>query len=597
MKSKVKNKEEIETMKEYENEKNDVQSYQKLKIEISKYQQESLNLYKEIEYLKEINSNLKSKNLDLINLIKSYKSKEDALLLTEENLKNMKNENEMLKENLLKERDKFNLELRIKDNTYAQDITQTNLRTESLKHQVENFNGIKKLNDILYIKNNELKKNIEELEYEKKNKLEEMEIKYNKKMNNYKRKMIEFLKKNEKERAKQGTQIELNNKLNILHIQELVNEIEIQGIEVEDLLKERQELKLKILKLNRDLNIYQKVIDVMTKKNNLFQNKLKNIVNINNNKEYNSFSTEKNLSKNNNFKILSNNNQYSFNVMKLKKYKNLTKSEKIIKIIKEKYIVNNKNKNGINKTTFNTESNEENVNIKKLNLINNTFSNNNAITNIDKCMKDYIENKNKDDIIEFLLKEREKYKDISQFYKDKLALINNKYSNLMKIYDEILEKIYKEELDKSAENIIININDFKQFNFGKLSSEQKYAIIIKLINHISPLILKKDLENNFFIKNVSNVREKYRMNSLNSFNISSQNSTKAHSQINGIINLKSINSKSNDINNSLRCFSEYKNLLDKKDKNNKSNKNKTLYKFSNSKIKIELFPNINLLDL
>ena len=597
MKSKVKNKEEIETMKEYENEKNDIQSYQKLKIEISKYQQESLNLYKEIEYLKEINSNLKSKNLDLINLIKSYKSKEDALLLTEENLKNMKNENEMLKENLLKERDKFNLELRIKDNTYAQDITQTNLRTESLKHQVENFNGIKKLNDILYIKNNELKKNIEELEYEKKNKLEEMEIKYNKKMNNYKRKMIEFLKKNEKERAKQGTQIELNNKLNILHIQELVNEIEIQGIEVEDLLKERQELKLKILKLNRDLNIYQKVIDVMTKKNNLFQNKLKNIVNINNNKEYNSFSTEKNLSKNNNFKILSNNNQYSFNVMKLKKYKNLTKSEKIIKIIKEKYIVNNKNKNGINKTTFNTESNEENVNIKKLNLINNTFSNNNTITNIDKCMKDYIENKNKDDIIEFLLKEREKYKDISQFYKDKLALINNKYSNLMKIYDEILEKIYKEELDKSAENIIININDFKQFNFGKLSSEQKYAIIIKLINHISPLILKKDLENNFFIKNVSNVREKYRMNSLNSFNISSQNSTKAHSQINGIINLKSINSKSNDINNSLRCFSEYKNLLDKKDKNNKSNKNKTLYKFSNSKIKIDLFPNINLLDL
>ena len=572
MKSKDKNKEEIETMKEYENEKNDIQSYQKLKIEISKYQQESLNLYKEIEYLKEINSNLKSKNLDLINLIKSYKSKEDALLLTEENLKNMKNENEMLKENLLKERDKFNLELRIKDNTYAQDITQTNLRTESLKHQVENFNGIKKLNDILYIKNNELKKNIEELEYEKKNKLEEMEIKYNKKMNNYKRKMIEFLKKNEKERAKQGTQIELNNKLNILHIQELVNEIEIQGIEVEDLLKERQELKLKILKLNRDLNIYQKVIDVMTKKNNLFQNKLKNIVTIPN-------------------------PQSPIPIMKLKKYKNLTKSEKIIKIIKEKYIVNNKNKNGINKTTFNTESNEENVNIKKLNLINNTFSNNNTITNIDKCMKDYIENKNKDDIIEFLLKEREKYKDISQFYKDKLALINNKYSNLMKIYDEILEKIYKEELDKSVENIIININDFKQFNFGKLSSEQKYAIIIKLINHISPLILKKDLENNFFIKNVSNVREKYRMNSLNSFNISSKNSTKAHSQINGIINLKSTNSKSNDINNSLRCFSEYKNLLDKKDKNNKSNKNKTLYKFSNSKIKIDLFPNINLLDL
>lgn len=53
--------------------------------------------------------------------------------------------------------------------------------------------------------------------------------------------------------------------MNILHIQELVNEIEIQGVEVEDLLKERQELKFKIMQLNRDLNIYQKVIDILMK--------------------------------------------------------------------------------------------------------------------------------------------------------------------------------------------------------------------------------------------------------------------------------------------------------------------------------------------
>ena len=89
-------------------------------------------------------------------------------------------------------------------------------------------------------------------------------------------------KKNEQERAKNGTQSELNNKLNILHIQELVNEIEIQGVEVEDLLKERQELKFKILQLNRDLNIYQKVIDILMKKNNTFQNKLKSIKKNNN---------------------------------------------------------------------------------------------------------------------------------------------------------------------------------------------------------------------------------------------------------------------------------------------------------------------------
>ena len=161
-----------------------------------------------------------------------------------------------------------------------------------MKHQVENFNGIKKLNDILYIKNNELKQYIDEIKNNEKAKLEELEIKYNKKMNNYKRKMIEFLKRNEEERAKNGTQSELNNKLNILHIQELVNEIGIQGEEVEDLLKERQELKFRILQLNRDLNIYQKVFDIMMRKNNTFQNKLKSIKN-NNIKEYNSLSSNK----------------------------------------------------------------------------------------------------------------------------------------------------------------------------------------------------------------------------------------------------------------------------------------------------------------
>ena len=382
-----------ENLKDEDIVQKNLNSFQKLKSEISQYQQESNSLRKEIEALKDSNSRLKARNLDLMNLIKAYKTKETQLLLTEENLKMMKDEYESLKDSILKDRANFRLELREKDNTYNQDIIQTNLRTESLKHQVETFNGIKKLNDILYIKNNELKKNLEDMKCEEQTKLEELEIKYNKKMNNYKRKMIDFLKRNEKERARNGTQIELNNKLNILHIQELVNEIEIQGVEVEDLLKERQELKFKIMQLNRDLNIYQKVIDILMKKNNAFQNKLKSINNSNNNnnnnniQEYNSLSMNKN---NKNefrlFNVLTEPEQKSLNanVIKLKKnkYRGYTHNEKFLKIIKEKYLV----KNAHNKN-LNTESN-----------IKNKF-------------KYYLENKNKEKVIEFLFKEREKYKD------------------------------------------------------------------------------------------------------------------------------------------------------------------------------------------
>ena len=567
------------SLKEEKEVEKDINSVQKLKKEFAISLQENLQLRKEIDLLKETNNQLRTKNLNLITLIKAYKEKESQLLLTEESLKNMRDEYDALKDSLLKEREDFRLELRIKDNIYNTDIIQTNLRTENMKHQVDNFTGIKKLNDILYIKNQDLLKNIEELKYREKIKLEALEIRYNKKMNNYKRKMIEFLLKNEKERARNKSQNELNNKLNILHIQELVNEVEIQGVEVEDLLKERQELKFKILELNRDLNIYQKVIDIIMKKNNTFQNKLKNINN-NNIQEYNSLSLNKKKQLNQkSYNLLTEPDKKTLNanVIKLKKqkYRGYTRNEKFIKIIKEKYIAKN---------VRDKLSQEPNINNKERN------DNKENIDDIgNKSFKDYIENKNKDKIIEFLFKEREKYKDSSKFYKDKLDIINSKFSNIMKIYDEALEKIYKEELDKNIENIILNVNDFKKFDFEKMTWEQKYAILIKLINHISPLIYKEDLENNLFIKSASQAKEKYKMNS---FNISSQNSTKTPSQMTDIINLKSLSNKNNHLKDrkSLGCFSDYKKLLNK-------DKNKTLYRFSNSKISKDLLPKIDLLEL
>ena len=573
--------ENLDSLKEEETIQKDINSFQKMKIELSANQQENQKLRREIESLKESNSLLRAKNLDLLNLIKIYKSKEFEQLAAEDNLKNMKNEYEDLKDSLLKERANFRFELRQKDNVYNQDIIQTNLRTESLKHQVENFNGMKKLNDILYIKNNELKKYIEEIKYNEKAKLEELEIKYNKKMNNYKRKMIEFLKRNEEERAKNGTQSELNNKLNILHIQELVNEIEIQGVEVEDLLKERQELKFKILQLNRDLNIYQQVFDIMMRKNNTFQNKLKSLKNNNNIKEYNSLSSNKtNKTNQNSYNLLTEpqKNTLNVNVVKLKKhkYKGYTQNEKFLKIIKEKYVI----KTG-NKKILNTETNK--INKEE----NDTKDNKDDINN--KSFKDYIHNKNRDKMIEYLFQEREKYKDSSQFYKDKLDVINSRFSNIMKMYKEILEKIYKEELEKNAENIILNLDEFKKFNFEQMKPEQKYAILIKLINHISPLVYKADLENDSFMKNISKTKEKYK---VNSFNISSQNSTKSPSQINDIINLKSLSNASNNLKDkkNLGCFTDYKKFF-------KKDKNKTLYRFSNSKISIDLLPKVDLLDL
>ena len=175
----------------------DLITIQKLKSSVLDYQAETNRLNNEVEKLKAHNNRLIEENQKLSVLLKIYEKKESLFLLTKESLEKVKEENESLNSILLKERDKFNLELRIKDNIYDRDVSQTNIKNETLKHQNDMFLNVKKLNDILYLKNNELKKNIEDLKEEEKIKLDKMEIRYNKKFDNYKRKMIEFLRKNE----------------------------------------------------------------------------------------------------------------------------------------------------------------------------------------------------------------------------------------------------------------------------------------------------------------------------------------------------------------------------------------------------------------
>jgi len=580
----------------------DLITIQKLKSSVLDYQTETNKLNNEIEKLKAHNNRLIEENQKLSVLLKIYEKKESLFLLTKESLEKVKEENESLNAILLKERDKFNLKLRLKDSMYDRDVSQTNIKNETLKHQNDMFLNVKKLNDILYLKNNELKKNIEELKEEEKIKLDKMEIRYNKKFDNYKRKMIEFLKQNEEARSKLGTQAELNSKLKVLHIQELINELEIQGVEVEDLLKERQELKLKIMELNHDLFIYKKVIDTMTKKNHKFQNKLKKISN--NIKEYKllSFSQSKyDKAK----KIITEPNENSVNIKEYNITRNCSVNDKnILKIIENKNLLTTSSKKSM--PSFGNNK----IKLKKNDIENNNFnkttmnflkSNTNTDKYIIKDSKNY----------EIMYKEKEKFKDLYEFYKEKYDAIKRQYSNIFNIYNSALEKIYNEEIaQKNKENIMININEFKEFKFENMNSEQKYAILVKLINNIAPLVYKKDIEDNLFNQNVSKIKEKYNfngINSINSLNFSSQNSTNFPSTP---IGLKAVNMKmrtSNNINDSFRTtasflgrgirnnkslnsFDDFKKMMDKQNEY----RNKSLLRFGKSKIDIDLIQNINL---
>ena len=142
-----------------------------------------------------------------------------------------------------------------------------------------------------------------------------------------------------------------------------------------------------------------------------------------------------------------------------------------------------------------------------------------------------------------------------------------------------------------------------------MTSEQKYAILIKLINNIAPIVYRKDIENNLLVQNISKLKEKYNFNNLNPMNsviFSSQNYTKVPSGIIGFINLKKKNTNFNDSfrtsttilgggiknNKSLNSFDDFKKIFGRQ----KEQKNNYFLHFGNSKIDITLFPRVNLLE-
>ena len=149
---------------------------------------------------------------------------------------------------------------------YEHDIIQTQIQNENMKHKLENFSSITKLNDIYYYKNLDLLKKIDDIRKVEKTELEKIEIKYTNKFDNFKQKVIKFLRMQKLNNEKDLPKKNLNNKLNEIHIQELVNELEIQGVEFLKIIKERDELKQQLATIKNDFKTYKNVALVLSQK-------------------------------------------------------------------------------------------------------------------------------------------------------------------------------------------------------------------------------------------------------------------------------------------------------------------------------------------
>ena len=234
----------------------------------------------------------------------------------------------------------------------------------------------------------------------------------------------------------------LREKMNYLQKNELINELEYQSYQIEDLLNQREHLDNIIKRYKNDIRIHSKIENNLAKKNKRYSNIIKIL----------------------SFK------ENDFN--SLKKFKTNINEE-------SRNFETGKNNDLLNKTL-------------KLNKSKSTF----YITKSINSQKELL----------VLKKEFDNYKSKYNTIKDRLDSIYNKFSNLINILDECLEKIYSENLFNVKE-IYFNIDDFKNCDFNKLNWEEKYSIILIIIKNLLP-ILNLDKMNNMNIT-YNNIKTKF----------------------------------------------------------------------------------------
>ena len=487
--------------------------FNQLKNKLSVITKENIFLKSEINSLRNKIINLKSDKV-------CQKANINDLIKTQNNLFSLKNlisekdkTIETLKEQILSDHKKYNEELRYRESKFDYELIQSKVQYERAKYKIDNYLKIENYSDALYKQLLEMEEIINNFNKIEESNMNKQKIQYMNKLNKFKKKMLDFLKDEINCKDNFREQLKLNNFVNNLHVKELIKDIEDLNNEVCDLLEEKQELKYKIFCLVNDIEIYRKVIDTVVLKNNHLQNRLFKKNTSSPIMEFNKFFKDK--------KNIKNNSDNEIIDPKKETNKKLMKISNSLSLLLEK---NNK-KNNIN-SIFNKKNESVNTfNSASINKFNSTTYFNSHKNQLNNNNLNELKNKNSYylfDTISELIKEKDKYKQNYENYKYKYNLIKEKYTFIFKIYEEALEKIFNEDLKKEKNDIFINLNDFKnfEFNYEEMNAKEKYFILIKLIKYISPLIYKKEFENNKFTEQIFNVKEKYSLGNNNTKSLS-----------------------------------------------------------------------------
>ena len=486
-----------------------------LNYELAKNKKKSTELEKALIKLQKDYNDLKvrfyisnSKEIEYNNMKENLKEKNNIISDLDKEIGFLKRDFEIKKKEL--------------DDKYQHDIGQVRFMNEKLNTKNETASKFEKLNTLLYEHTLQLEKAILNFKNEEKKRMDEQQLKFDQKLTDTKKRMLDLINQGKKLKNKEiNDKFAIMEKFSILNHNSLLNELEFESLQLEDLLKQREHLDQVINRMKSDIDIHKNVEKMLINKNKKYVDMIKILsqkIEKNKKEKEKKDDNEKELNKNNDFlnenekqlflgKIKKNidNNRYQSGIIKksqsLLKLGNMSNKRMSMTSYKTKFFFRNNSQN--NQHFFETKTRKERIISEKVEL-----------------QKELIQKTKEIDLL----------RRNCSHYKDKLNFINNRYSNILSLFDTALEKVYKENIE-DLKDIYIDFNEFNQCEFQKLSIEKKYSIVVLLIQTILPLINENTLPENIK-KNLKNTQTKFYLNETNDSSIRIKNINSSFFEIN-----------------------------------------------------------------
>ena len=134
--------------------------------------------------------------------------------------------------------------------------------------------------------------------------------------------------------------------------------------------------------------------------------------------------------------------------------------------------------------------------------------------------KEYHDYKTLEKIYKELLDDYRELKNKYNTLKDKEKTFNNKYKGIIGLFNEALNNLMEDEEIKKEKNIYININEINKGNYENLTKNEKYFILVKLLDKLLSLITINEKEKKLISlkNNIKNIEFKLKKPHINQRN-------------------------------------------------------------------------------